>query len=380
MRARAVAAWARRAPELGLEVRIQRPLEASHGLYRFGVGLYNWIQRTAPALHHLYFNWLELFPLTRRGRPLGARRFAAVLEQLRPDVLLSVHDSLNHAFFRLAREVLPNVRCVTYCGELHGGYGFSRHWVNPAAELFIGAVPETCEAAVRLGMPRERTMVGGFLLRPAFYEAAGAPASDPKEFLLLLCASSRGANNHIGFLEALRRQRLQIPVAVLCGKSAAARQRVETWAERNPELRVRVFGHNADVAALMRAASAVVARPGTGTTSEAIVSGCPLLLNCIGGTMPQERITIRFCRNHGLAQTLERAQQLPGLLRAWIERPELAGQIRERMRAVRPAGDPLGILRALTAGTTGAGAAPAVQPMRNAQQTDRVWPEKIRPR
>ena len=86
----------------------------------------------------------------------------------------------NHGYFEAARAFLgrDRVRCVTYCGELAGGYGFSRNWVNPEADLFIGPVAETCEAAIALGMPKEKTKVGGFLLRPEFYRsAAGGRAS-----------------------------------------------------------------------------------------------------------------------------------------------------------------------------------------------------------
>ena len=64
----------------------------------------------------------------------------------------------------------------------------------------------------------------------------------------------------------------------------------------------------------MRSVSAIVARPGTGTTSEAIVSGCPLLLNCVGGIMPQERITVKFCREHGVAQLVRSPEELARMM------------------------------------------------------------------
>ena len=154
MRARAFQEWAQAGPSHDLSVQLHRPLEDSHPIYAFGVWLYNRIQRTAPFLHHAYFNFLEVVPIVRTRKPLGAAKYRKVLEARQPDVLISVHDSLNHAFFEYAREVLGHnrVKCITYCGELSGGYGFSRHWVNPSADLFIGAVPETCQAAVRWGM------------------------------------------------------------------------------------------------------------------------------------------------------------------------------------------------------------------------------------
>ncbi len=345
MRARAFQEWAQAEPLLDRSVQLHRPLEKSHGIYAFGVWLYNWIQRTAPFLHHAYFNFLEVVPIVRTRKPLGAARYRKVLEELQPDVLISVHDSLNHGFFEHAREVLGHdrVKCITYCGELSGGYGFSRHWVNTSADLFIGAVPETCEAAIRLGMAPERTQLGGFLLRRFFYDppedADGREAFireklglDPDEFILLLSASSRGAHNHVRFLEALRRRGVDVQAVLLCGKSAITERAVSEWAKANPSARVRLLPHNTNVGQLMRSVSAIVARPGTGTTSEAIVSGCPLLLNSLGGIMPQERITVKFCRDHGVARLVRSPEELAGIVTEWRMRPELPAAIRQAMQ------------------------------------------------
>lgn len=362
MRARAFQEWAQAEPHPSVSAQLHRPLEKSHGLYAFGVWLYNWIQRTAPFLHHAYFNFLEVVPIVRTSKPLGAVKYRKILEELQPDVLLSVHDSLNHAFFGYAREVLgpDRVKCVTYCGELSGGYGFSRHWVNSGTDLFIGAVPETCEAAVRWGMPRERTRVGGFLLRRFFYDEPADDAGravfireqlqlDPNEFVLLLSASSRGAHNHVRFLEALKQHRVDAQVVLLCGKSQITESEVSGWASANPDARVRLLPHNTNVGQLMRSVSAIVARPGTGTTSEAIVSRCPLLLNCVGGIMPQERITVKFCREHGVAQLVRSPEELARTVAEWRNRPELPASIRRAMKITCPPSHPSDIVRTIAA-------------------------------
>ena len=364
MRARAFQAWTRREADLQLEAQLHRPMESCHGLYRFGVWLYNSIQRYAPRLHNIYFNYLEATGMFRSARRLlGADRFRRTLEETRPDILLSVHGALNHGFFEYAREVLgpDRVRCVSWCDELHGGYGFSRHWVNPQADLFIGAVPETCETAVRLGMPAERTRVGGFLVRPDFY---GPPLAmetrgdlvrselgfDPDQFILLLCASSRGAHNHLAFLDALTDARLAAQVIVLPGKTEEARRSVESWLRENPHQPVRLQPHRTDVSQWMQCASAMVARPGTGTTHEAILSGCPLLLNCLGGVMPQERITVEYCRKHGLGETVRRPRDLVRWVKQWSEHPDELLAIRRRMRQARPSVMPREILNAVKGG------------------------------
>lgn len=361
MRARAFQEWAQAEPSLYLSVQLHRPLEKSHAIYAFGVWLYNWIQRTAPYLHHAYFNFLEVVPIVRTSKPLGAAKYRKVLEELRPEVLISVHDSLNHGFFEYARVILgrDRVKCVTYCGELSGGYGFSRHWVNSSADLFIGAVPETCQAAVRWGMAPERTRVGGFLLRRFFYDppedAAGRAAFireklrlDPDEFILLLSASSRGAHNHVRFLDAMRKRGVDAQVILLCGKSQITEREVSEWAKANPSARVRLLPHNTNVGQLMRSVSAIVARPGTGTTSEAIVSGCPLLLNSLGGIMPQERITVKFCRDHGVAQLVRSPEELARIVTEWRKRPELPAAIRAAMKRACPPLHPSDIVKTIT--------------------------------
>jgi processive 1,2-diacylglycerol beta-glucosyltransferase len=170
MRADSLRQWAARVYGNAVEVRVHQTLETTHRLYRFGVELYNVIQRRCPRLHHLYFNYLELAGMHRHGpRILGRDTFSRLVTEWRPDRVISVHAHTNHGFFDLARTAHPAARCVTYCGELAGGYGFSRHWANPRADGFIGATPEVCAAARAVGTPPERIFEGGFLLRPPFY-------------------------------------------------------------------------------------------------------------------------------------------------------------------------------------------------------------------
>ncbi len=342
------------------EIQIHKCLENTHSLYRFGVGLYNRIQRYAPWAHHIYFNFLEVAGLHySRHRLLGVDRFKAILDHVRPRVILSTHGSLNHGFFELAREHMGrgNVRCVTYCGELFGKYGFSRHWVNPDADLFIGAVPETCAMARKLGMPSEHTAVGGFLLNPSFYRpplTADERGSllvglglDPDKFTLLLSTGELGVNNHLAFLEAIRihKPRNDLQIIVLCGREPEALERVRNWSRANPQTPVLAMPHSNMMHLLMQVSSAIVARPGTGTTSEAIISGCPIIFNNLGGFMPQEWITLRYARRHGFDTRAYRASDLPGVLRRWHDTPETYRTVCRHLEDSRPTVQPRDILR-----------------------------------
>lgn len=363
MRAGSLKAWAE-TPEgrgLGLEVSVHQALETTHGIYGFGVNLYNRIQQFWPKLHHLYFNFLEHACLHDSAQKIwGRRRFIELVRRVRPHVVVSTHAHLNHGFFELAKWALPSEppRCVVYCGELAGGYGFSRHWVNPRADLFIGAVEETCAAASHLGMADARNWVGGFLLHPSFY---GEPMSepekaaylktefgfDPGQFVLVLSTGANGANNHIRVLNALAEEGVRPQVVAMCGRKTETITAIRSWLDRNPGFEVRALPYYREMSRLLQASDAVVARSGTGTTSEAILSRCPLIFNGIGGVMPQEGITVKYCRAKRVGTILHRTHHLPGLIRNWMRAPRELEEVRERMVAIQPKRHPLDILEKL---------------------------------
>lgn len=359
MRADSLRQWIARAHGDADEVRILPTLETTHGLYKFGVGLYNTIQRRAPRLHHLYFNYLELASMHRRGsKILGRDAFTDLVRDWRPDRVVSVHAHTNHGFFDLARAALPArpPRCVTYCGELFGGYGFSRHWVNPAADGFVAATGETRDAALAAGAPEARAILGGFLLRPAFYEPvetldreadalAGELRLDRRAFTILLGTGLAGANNHLAILRELARSAQKLQVVALCGNNAAVRARIETLASAYPALTIRAIPHTEKIPALLRLASVLVARPGTGATSEAILLGTPIVHNAIGGVMPQEVITVKYCRRHACARLGATPRAVARELIDLAQNPAALAALRANLRSALPPGHPRDIVR-----------------------------------
>jgi processive 1,2-diacylglycerol beta-glucosyltransferase len=295
----------------------------------------------------------------RRGsKILGRDTFSQIVQDYRPDCIISVHAHTNHGFFDLARTALPDAppRCVTYCGELFGGYGFSRHWTNPRVDGFIGASPEVCAASQAVGTPAARVLLGGFMLRQPFYAPAdqldGDAAAfarelglDPHTFTVLLNTGLAGANNHLPILRALAASGKKLQVVALCSKNTAVRTAIETFAASNPSLTIRTLGHTDRIPALKRFTSVVVARPGTGATSEAIQLGTPLIHNGIGGVMPQELITVQYCRQHACARFGSTPKAIAAEIIDLLDHPEKLEALRRNLQAARPSGHPEKIVR-----------------------------------
>lgn len=70
--------------------------------------------------------------------------------------------------------------------------------------------------------------------------------------------------------------------------------------------RLLPLGYRKDMARLLRGVDLAFIRPGTGTTSECLRTGCPILFNGIGGLMPQEGITVRYLHSLGLEPAVVR--------------------------------------------------------------------------
>ena len=99
----------------------------------------------------------------------------------------------------------------------------------------------------------------------------------------------------------------------------------------------------------MHTVSAVIARPGGGVISEAIVSKCPLILNCIGGLMPQEIINVVYCRQKGIGVSVNHSDELVKLLNIWSTDNKSIVEIKERMKELSKINNPAEMLRRLKA-------------------------------
>ena len=330
----------------GGEVWIEQVLENASGPYRSGVGFYNWIQKYAPWIHQAYWCLMEFEDLIKPGTLLFGRRYVGdLLRRFKPDLIISTHPHTNRGHFPFAKRLLgPQLRCLTCCTELAGGFGFSRNWISSRADAIWVQTPEVAEELRRRRYPAERIALLGPLLYPAYHRpvpaiqtpgtgpeaiASARPGADDPDAnnglpLLVLGAGANGANNHCRLLEALRPFAGRLAVVALTGRRQAAFDQVQAWAAAHPDLAVRALGFQGpeQMAALYRRAWAMVARPGARTATEALVLGCPLVFNSFGKTMPQEWLARRYFRRRGLERTIHRPGQLAALVGDWLDQPE----------------------------------------------------------
>jgi processive 1,2-diacylglycerol beta-glucosyltransferase len=328
------------------DVRVEHLLENSSWLPRFGVWVYNTIQKCAPGLHNAYWFIAEGFA-RMQGKKLsfGRAYYQRLLACYRPNLVVSMHDCLNRGYFQEAKAMLGNtVRTCTYCGEWSGGFGYSLNWLEPSADLFISRTGDAQAFALAHGMDRARCEVFRNLLPPraisqpmpherraAFRRELGLA---PEAFTVLLAAGAAGANNHVRLLDRLAK----IPHAqaiAFCGKSERAKARIERWKRAHAEFPIFVEGYSTRVHELLQASDCVVSRGGANTTAEALYNGCPILFNRLGGVMPQERLTLHYFIGHGAARQFCGGGQFEAIVRELATQPDALATLRRKLLALQ---------------------------------------------
>jgi processive 1,2-diacylglycerol beta-glucosyltransferase len=341
--ASATAAWCKKIYGSGVEVRIDQTLEKSHAINQYGVDFYNAIQRNAPWFHHIYYNVIEALELLNSGTVgFGKDYFINLLEEFQPDAILSVHDCLNLGYFEVAKKILGSkVKCATFCTEFAGGYGYSRNWVNTRSDLFFARTEEVFRTACRRGLDQEKINVSGHWASPDFFlphheNQEGRKmilelGLNPDRFTLLFSTGGAGAQNNVNFLRALTPLKERLQIIALCGRQSGAVKQLELLGSKEGfrDLRVIPFTHQMPL--LLRSVSAVVARAGATTAGEAILSGCPVIFNALGGIMPQEMPTLRYFKARGIGRAIYHAKSIIPILHEWLENPNTLVKLKRRI-------------------------------------------------
>jgi processive 1,2-diacylglycerol beta-glucosyltransferase len=353
-RAEAFAEWCFQLYRHEVDVRIEQMLEKSSVVNRAGVGFYNRIQKVAPWLHTAFYTFVELLSyINSRDVTFGRSYFISVLREYQPHLILSVHDCLNRGFFQLARETLGanRVRCVTYCGEFSGGWGYSRNWIEPSVDLYFSRTPTARDFAVKSGIAPEKSRVRGNLMLPRALLETVTPEERgnfrvkrlglrPDLFTVFLATGGNGANQHLELLPALVKYADRVQAIVICGKNKQSYNELVHWRANNPEFNCYLEGYSEVVHLLMQASDAIVTRGGTTTCAKALHFRCPIIFNAFQGIMPQEELTWKFFRNGAASNKIENAADFARIIDTWMADPATYARVKENFLKLRYDEDP----------------------------------------
>jgi UDP-N-acetylglucosamine:LPS N-acetylglucosamine transferase len=270
--------------------------------------------RDAPDLYdQLSTRWLPVFDLMFQltdGRHrvdaltqfvyLSAHRnIVRVLEETRPDLVVSVHPLVNRLIGNARRTYKLSFRFVTVVTDLVTVHA---SWADPDAELCIVPTAEAYNLLRARGFPADKLVQAGFPVHPKFAAYAGTRREararlgiDLDPFTLLVTSGGVGSGQLRDLVLDLDRAYPDLQLLVVTGKNAALRQELLSLDLRPG---IHIYGFVGNMEELMAASDIIITKAGPGTLMEALVMRRPVIVTEAVGM--QERGNIDFVLNHEL--------------------------------------------------------------------------------
>lgn len=228
-----------------------------------------------------------------------ARRLATAVRAFDPDVVVATQMNsaalLSHAR-RKGGLYVPTIGVPT-------DFGLHDFWVQSGIDYYCVA-HESVDGLRAAALDAARVIPTGIPLMPQFHQppameqARRSLGLDPAMPVVLVAGGGLGLGVHV-VAENLLASRMPMQLLVVAGHNIAALRALTALAARHPHrLQVREWTDSMEL--FIRAADAVVGKPGGLTVAEVLACGRPLLVTrALGG---QEGFNVRFLERHGVGR------------------------------------------------------------------------------
>lgn len=273
------------------------------------------------------------------------RNIVRVMEQTRPNLVVSVHPLSNRLIGNVRRAYRLSFRflcVVTDLVSLHAA------WADPEVELCIVPTDEAYERQQRRNLPPAKLVRTGFPVHPKFAAYSGDKQTaraglglETDTPSLLVTGGGVGSGNVRAITQELRRAYPTFQILVVTGKNAALRAELEGLG-LGPL--VHIYGFVGNMEVLMAASDIIVTKAGPGTLMEALVMRRPVIVTEAVGM--QEQGNIDFVLNHELGAFCPTIDRLAPAIEELLQ-PETYAATVARLHDAVPSDGALQIARIL---------------------------------
>jgi processive 1,2-diacylglycerol beta-glucosyltransferase len=254
--------------------------------------------------------------VSRFGEALTARGLLRLVEQHRPDVIVSTYPGTTEVYGRLrlnGRLGVPLVSAITDLSSL-------RWWSHPGVDLHLITHPESEEEVRAIAGSRTRIVAARGMNDPRF---ATPPSREQGRRTMGLPAAGKvvvvsGGGWGVGDVEGAVAAALALDgthVVVMCGRNEPLRSRLAVRFGRVPQ--VTLLGFTTEVPSLFAGADALIHSTAGLTVLEAWALGCPTI--SYGWGRGHIRANNRAYARFGIAEVARSREQLAAKLRRALE-------------------------------------------------------------
>jgi 1,2-diacylglycerol 3-beta-galactosyltransferase len=227
------------------------------------------------------------------------------------DLVISVIPHFNRALVESIRATMPAVPFVTLLTDLAD---YPPHfWMERESEYIICGTKRAEEQAFNLAHDRDHVFsASGMVMKPRFYQKRSLNRNQERKKLGLdldlptgiVLFGGHGSSTMLDIVKRLDRGKSKLQLILICGKNQKLLAKLRSL---ETETRFPIFaeGFTQEVDYYMSISDFFVGKPGPGSISEALQFHLPVIVECNGRTLPQERYNAQWVTENRLGIVLK---------------------------------------------------------------------------
>jgi Glycosyltransferase family 28 C-terminal domain/Monogalactosyldiacylglycerol (MGDG) synthase len=214
------------------------------------------------------------------------------------DMVLSVIPHFNRAMVESIRKTTPSTAFVTLLTDFAD---YPPHfWMERESQYLICGTERAEMQAYALGHDRSHVfLASGMVMKPKFYQKTAVNCLEERKRLGLnpetptgiVLFGGAGSATMLDIIKRLNASTADLQLILICGKNEKLLNAVKSLKTRFP---VFAEGFTQNVDYYMALSDFFIGKPGPGSISEALQFHLPVIVECNGRTLPQERYNAQW--------------------------------------------------------------------------------------
>lgn len=218
--------------------------------------------------------------------------FLVLLDEVKPDVILSIHPNFNGSVINILRKEKIQIPFGTLIADLVNIYPL---WCDPRVDFILCPTKESRGKCLEYGVPKEKIRVVGFPVRERFLRSQRKPFEMKSELNFLIMSGGEGVGDMSTIAENLLNH-YNCTVTLIAGRNETLKAELENSLKPRFDKRVDVLGFTKNIQDLMVAADIGIMRGSPNTMFEAVATNLPMIIK---GALPgQEKDNPIFAEKH----------------------------------------------------------------------------------
>ena len=247
-------------------------------------------------------------PVTLVVSAMIKSRLLALLEDFKPDAVLSVHPMFLGTVLEVMEEAGLNIPLIAHEVDL---IDIAEYWFDPRISLTLAPSKESYDYTLSRGVDPAKVIQVGFPVRQRFMNV---PAPAPHNGRVITIMSGSEGSGMVYTVTRMLLKYTGAKVNVVCGRNKKLRKRLREAFGRKYRGRLNPMGFVEDIQNVMAASDVLIMRASPNSAMEAIALNVPVIL--FGQLAGQELHNPDVLQSHGVAKYCPTPKALPACVNA----------------------------------------------------------------